>query len=56
MSKPYIKDIDNIEDEYFSVYVEDGKVVVHVGYYKAKLTNDQVDELITVLKQAKKNK
>lgn len=56
MSKQYIKDIDNIEDEYFSVYVEDGRVVVHVGYYEAKLTNSQVDDLIAALKQAKKNK
>jgi hypothetical protein len=48
--------IDNVNKEYFVVCSEDGKVVVHVGYYEAKLTNDQVDDLITALKQVKKNK
>ena len=50
------KEIENLNNEYFAVYSEDGVVVVHVGMYRVELKNSQVDDLITALKKIKVNK
>lgn len=56
MAKGFYASIDTANNEYMSVYTDEGKVVVHVGYYEATLNNKQVDELVKALKAAKVNK
>ena len=55
--KKFFKELETNNKEYCVVFVtEDSKVGVHIGYYEATFDNKQIDELISALKQAKKDK
>lgn len=45
--------VENLNNEYFSVYKENKEIVIHVAFYQARLNNKQVDELIKILKHCK---